>query len=72
MRDPNAPIPRFRGTYRHDVVPPVGHHHLNEMDGRYFDYDARTMSSTPLPPCSGVAEASAIWQGRIRAEAMDR
>ena len=72
MRNPSAPIPMFRGTYRHDVVPPIGHHHLNLMDGRFYDYDERTMSSTPLPRCSGIDEASAVWQGRIRAEAMDR
>ena len=72
MRDPNAPIPRFRGTYRHDVVPPIKHHHLNMVDGRYFDYDERTMLSAALPYCVSDEEASAIWQGRIRAEAMDR
>lgn len=65
-------IPRFRGTYRHDVVPPVKHHHLNCMDGRYYDYNERTMLSTVLPRCASITEAVAIWHGRIRAEAMDR
>ena len=72
MVNPNAPIPSFRGIYRHDVVPPVKHHHLNFMDGRYYDYDERTMFSTPLPRCTSDASAAAIWRGRIRAEAIDR
>lgn len=71
VRNSNAPVTVFRGTYCHNVVPPIGSHHLNFMDGRFYDYDERTMLSTVLPRCASVTEAVAIWHGRIRAEAMD-
>ena len=71
MVNQNAPIPSFRGPFKLDVVPPVKHHHLNFMDGRFYDYDERTMFSTPLPRCTSIESAAAIWRGRLRAEVMD-